>query len=170
MPTNFYMYFITALIPLIIGSIYYNPKVLGTAWMKAGKFSEEYLREANMTVIFIMTYIFSVMLSMALGSLTIHQGGAFSMMMPEVLESGSEVQQEFNMLMEKYGENSRTFGHGALHGFLGALFIALPIIGINSLFERRGWKYLLIHFGYWAISLALMGGLICATLQFAPLS
>ena len=45
---------------------------------------------------------------------------------------------------------------------LAALFVALPIIGINALFERKSAKYVALHLGYWAISLALMGGVICA--------
>jgi hypothetical protein len=42
----------------------------------------------------------------------------------------------------------------------------LPLIGINSLFERKSFKYIFIHTGYWIISLALMGGVLC---QFLPL-
>ncbi|MEM1124806.1 MAG: DUF1761 domain-containing protein, partial [Bacteroidota bacterium] len=34
---------------------------------------------------------------------------------------------------------------------------------MNALFERRGWKYIWIHTGYWFITLALIGGLLCAT-------
>ena len=170
MPTNWYMFFVAALIPLVVGSIYYNPKVLGNAWMKTNKFTPEYLKEANMAVVFGVTYVFSVLIAMSMASMVIHQGGAFSMMFPEVMESGSAVQQEFNDLMVRYGENSRDFGHGALHGFFSALFFVLPLIGINALFERRGWKYIFIHLGYWVISLALMGGLICQTLVYAPLS
>jgi hypothetical protein len=43
---------------------------------------------------------------------------------------------------------------------LAAIFIVLPIIGINSIFERKSFKYVLIHVGYWALTLALMGGVI----------
>lgn len=35
---------------------------------------------------------------------------------------------------------------------------------INALFERRGFKYIAIHTGYWLITLAIIGGLMC---QFA---
>ena len=60
------------------------------------------------------------------------------------------------------GTAFRTFGHGALHGFFTGLFIVLPILGTNALFEQKGWKYVWINTGYWAITLMLMGGLICA--------
>ena len=170
MPSNFYMLFVAALIPLIVGAVYYHPKVVGGAWMKSNGFTEESLQGANMAVIFGVSYLFSVLIAFTMMGVTIHQAGAFSMMMPEVMESGSAVQQDFNTLMATYGGNFRSFGHGALHGIIITLFFVLPIVGINGLFERRGWKYIFIHTGYWAISLILMGGLICQTLQYAPLS
>jgi hypothetical protein len=51
------------------------------------------------------------------------------------------------------------FGHGLLHGGMFALLFIGPIFWINALFERRNWKYMLIHTGYWVVSLALMGGI-----------
>ena len=169
MPTNFYMWFVAGLIPLVVGALYYNEKTLGATWMKLNGFTAESMKGANMAVIFGATYVFSVFLAMSLTGATIHQGGAFQMMMPDVMESGSAAQKQFNDLMSQYGGNFRTFGHGALHGVLAALMFAMPIIAINALFERRGWKYIFIHTGYWLICLTLMGGLLCATLQYAPL-
>lgn len=92
------------------------------------------------------------------------------MMMPGVMESGSAAMNDFNVLMSTYGGNFRTFGHGALHGVITALIFVFPLIATNSLFERKSWKYNLIHVGYWLISLALVGGVLCATLEYAPLS
>lgn len=166
MPDNFYMYFVAALIPMLVGSVYYHPKVAGNAWMKSNGFTMESLAGANMAVLLGITYVLSVLLAMALQGIVIHQTGVASMMMPELTEAGSPVQQEFNDIMAKYGDRYRTFPHGMLHGFAASLTFALPVIGINAAFERRGWKYTLIHFAYWAISLMLMGGLLCATLEW----
>lgn len=170
MPTNFYMFFVTALIPMLVGAVYYHPKVLGNAWMKTNGFTLESLEGANMMKIFGLSYVLSVLLSFILSGMVIHQSGAFSMMAPEVFESGSAAQQDFNALMVKYGASERSFGHGAFHGVFTAICFVLPIIGINALFERRGWKYTFIHFGYWAISLLLMGGLLCQSLNYEPLT
>ena len=60
-----------------------------------------------------------------------------------------------------YGDAFRTFKHGALHGLIGGLFIALPIIGTNALFERKGAKYILINSGYWIVTLTIMGAIVC---------
>jgi hypothetical protein len=64
--------------------------------------------------------------------------------------------------MADYGTAYRTFKHGMLHGFITGLFLALPIVGINALFERKSWKYILINGGYFIVCLTIMGGIICA--------
>lgn len=68
----------------------------------------------------------------------------------------------FTAFMTDYGMAYRTFKHGALHGFMSGLFFAFPMIGINALFERKSWKYILIHAGFWTVCLTFMGGIICA--------
>jgi hypothetical protein len=169
MPTNFYMFFVAALIPMIIGAVYYHPKLAGTAWMKTNGFTEDSLKEGNMGVILGISYVLSLLLAFALSGLVIHQSAVFQMMAPAVQEPGSSAAQQFNDLMSQYGNDHRSFKHGALHGVFTAIFLALPFIGINALFERRGWKYILVHLGYWIITLLLMGGLLCQSLNYAPL-
>lgn len=170
MPVNFYMYFVVALIPMVVGFIYYHPAVVGNAWMKANNFTAESLKGGNMAVIFIVSYIFSVFLAFSLSGLVIHQTHLFSLFMPEVMESGSAVQTQFNDLMAEYGARHRSFKHGVIHGVIDSIIFVLPIIGINALFERRGWKYIFIHFGYWVITLAVMGGILAQTLRFPAMS
>lgn len=60
-----------------------------------------------------------------------------------------------------YADLHRSFGHGVVHGIIAAVLGALPIITIISLFERRGWKYIMVHFGYWLITMTLMSGAVC---------
>lgn len=169
MPTNFYMYFVAALIPMIIGAAYYHPKLMGGAWMKSNGFTLESLEGGNMPLIMGTAYLLSFVLVFGMTSSVIHQFSFSGLMMPEVLEPGSAIQQEFSELMQKYGDRHRTFSHGVVHGLISAIFFALPVIGIISAFERRGWKYVLIHFGYWAITLMLVGGVLCSTLKFAEM-
>lgn len=170
MPVNYYMYFITALIPLLVGFVYYSPKLAGNAWMKENNFTKEDLEGGNMVKIFGFTFLSGIFISFIMGGIVIHQSGAFAMMMPEVLESGSAAMNDFNVLMGTYGGNFRTFGHGALHGSIIALLFVFPLLAINGLFEKRTWKYNLIHVGYWWITLALIGGVLCATLKYGALS
>jgi len=163
------MYFVAALIPMIMGMIYYHPKVAGTAWMKANGFEPKDLEGGNMAAIMIVSYILSVFLAFGLTGVVIHQFMAFGMFAPEIFEAGSEAQATFTKLMEDYGSNGRTFGHGALHGAMAGITILLPVFGANSLFEKRGWNYILVNVIYWTITVALMGGLLCATLRWDAL-
>lgn len=160
------MYFLVAAIPMVVGAIYYHKNVVGGAWMKTNGFTEESLQGANMAVIFGVSYLFALMLSLFYTNLVIHQSNIFGLLMPEIQEAGSAVQADFNEFMSKYGDRHRTFSHGAVHGVFVTIFLVLPLIGINALFERRGWKYIFIHFGYWLITLVLMGGILCSTLRF----
>jgi hypothetical protein len=73
----------------------------------------------------------------------------------------------FTDVMTAYGSEFRTFKHGVLHGAIAAIGFAMPIIGINALFERRGFKYIAIHTGYWILTLMIMGGILC---QFTDLN
>ncbi len=164
MQPNLLIILLAALVPLVMGFIWYNPKVMGAAWMKSTGLAEEELRKANMALVFFLSFVFSIMLSLALSVLVIHQLHLYSIVQsePNAFEKGSAAYNDVAAFMGKYGSNFRTFKHGALHGTMAAIFIALPIIGINALFERKSAKYVLIHLGYWAISMGVMGGILCA--------
>ncbi len=153
-----------AVIPMILGFIWYNPKVFGNAWMKATDMTEEKAKGANMAVVFSVTFIFSFLLAFILQTIVIHQFSILGVLAnePGIMDPTSENGKWLVDFMAKHGNNFRTFKHGALHGTMAGLFIALPIIGTNALFERRGFKYIAINAGYWILVLALMGGTLCA--------
>nr|WP_199001208.1 DUF1761 domain-containing protein [Flavobacterium sp. ASV13] len=160
MQINYFTFLVAAIVTLIVGFVWYHPKVFGTIWMKENNFTQEELRKGNMLKIFGFTYLFAVMIAMTLASLTIHQSGALGMVGgPLLVESAKP---SFHAFMADYGTAYRTFKHGALHGFMSGLFFAFPVIGINGLFERKSWKYIFVHGGFWMLTLALMGGIICA--------
>jgi len=166
MPDNWWMFFVAGLIPLLIGFVWYG-KLFGQKWMSVNGFTEDSLKGGNMPVIFGLSFLFSTFIALTLSGLVIHQGSVLQMMMPDVAESGSAAQQQFNDLMATYGGNFRDFKHGAIHGAFATIFLVLPLIGINALFERRGWPYIWIHTGYWLVCFILMGGLLCSTLQYS---
>jgi hypothetical protein len=166
MNLNWYVPFLAALIPLIMGFIWYNPKVFGKAWMKAADINEDKMKGAKMGLIFGLAYVFSLLVAVALIPATIHQAHLFSIFAgnPDARVEGSETQLLLKGLMEKYGTNFRTFKHGAFHGTLLGFFTALPIIGTNALFERKGFAYVAINAGFWIVNMLLMGGVICGFL------
>ena len=128
----------------------------------AGKTQEE-LEGGNMALIFGLTYILGLLLAVGLSGMTNHQSGVLQLfaMHPDFAVEDSEIKNLFDTVMTEFGNTHRTFGHGALHGGIAAILIALPMIAINSLFERRGAKYIGIHFGYWFVTLILMGAVVC---------
>ena len=160
---NWVALLVAALVPLIVGMVWYSQKGFGNAWMKAAEITEDRMKGANMPLIFGLVYLLSFFMAVSLNFIVIHQMHMFSILVnePGITDKGSEVNTLISTFMDKYGSNFRTFKHGAFHGFLNAITFALPIIGISALFERRGGKYIAIHVGYWAVTLAIMGGIIC---------
>lgn len=153
-----------ALVPLILGFIWYNPKVFGSAWMKAAGVTMDDGKKVNMPLVFGLTYLFSFFIAFTMGFLVIHQWHFYSILMnePGMNDPNSELGKFIAGFMEKYGHNFRTFKHGALHGTMSGIFLAMPVIAINALFERKGFKYVAINSGFWILCFLLMGGIICA--------
>lgn len=98
-----------------------------------------------------------------LQTVVIHQFAAQSILFgePGFTEGTGEAYTYFQDFMATYGDRFRTFKHGALHGTMTGLFLALPIMGTNALFERKSFKYVAINVGYWTVTLALMGRILC---------
>jgi hypothetical protein len=166
MQPNFLIVLLAALVPMVLGFIWYNPKVFGKAWMSAAGITEDKMKGANMGVVFGVSFVLSYFLAFSLQFVTIHQWGVFSTLAndPSLADPTSGNGKVFADFMAKYGTNFRTFKHGALHGTMTGILMATPILGTNALFERKGFKYIAVNCGYWIVCLAIMGGIIC---QFA---
>lgn len=163
MEAKIWMIFLTALVPLAIGSIYYSKAVAGKLWMQVTGMTDEKAQQGNMLKIFGLTYLFGVMLSFMLMNIVIHQMGVFGVFQGTDYETvGSKAHELYHAVMDGYGHNFRTFGHGTIHGMMTAIFLIWPVIAINALFEQRGWKYVAIHTIYWLICCAIIGGILCA--------
>jgi len=162
MEINYLLLFATALIPLAVGSLWYSNLLFGKVWFRESGMTEEKMNSANMFLIFGLTYLFGLFLSNAMASWSVHQMMTANLfvMQPGFAEQTGEYYDFFQKFMAQYGDLHRSFGHGAVHGVVGAIALALPLIGINALFERRGWKYIGIHFGYWDVVMVLMCGIL----------
>ncbi len=159
---NWYVLFIAAAFPLIVGAFWYNQKVFGGALKKLSGQSSDAANAGHSALVYIMTYILGLFLASQMMSIVNHQMHIFSIFAndPNAKETGSDMM----IFMEKYGKNFRSFGHGVFHGFFSSIIFVLPILGVIALFEKKGWKYIFIHTGYWAFTMMLMGGLIAAML------
>lgn len=160
---NPFILFAAGLVPLLVGSIWYGP-LFGKSWMRMNGFTEESLKTGNVLVIFGVSYILSVVLAFGLTAVTNHQVAIIQLfnMHPDFADVTTEIGGMVDLVTNKYGDKHRSFGHGALHGAIAAVFMFFPLIAINAIFERRSWKYIGIHVGYWIVATALMGGVVCA--------
>lgn len=157
MPFNFYAVLVAALSSFVVGFIWYNPKVFGTIWMNESGMTQEKAKNGNMLKIFGLTFIYSFMLAFIMPSLVVHQMGALGM----VGGDPTKALPSYTAFLADYGDAFRTFKHGALHGFMSGIFLALPIIAINGLFEHKSWKYIAVTAGYWLVIMTVMGAIIC---------
>lgn len=162
MEINFLIIAVAAIVPLVMGFIWYNPKVFGNAWMAETGMTPEKGKEMNMIKVFSITYLMSFFIAFLLQPIVIHQYGVFSVLMdePGFNDPNSEMGMYFSDFMAKYGDNFRTFKHGVFHGVFTGLLLVTPIMTINALFEGKGFKYIAINGGYWIVCLGIMGGLI----------
>lgn len=159
MQLNYWLLLATGIIPIIVGFVWYNPKVFGQKWMDIVGITEESMKGANMPMILILSYVFGCMLSLMLHVIVIHQMGLVSSLQNDKTPEAASYIQHY---LDIYGTRFRIFRHGIIHGVMTAIFVALPVIGTNALWNRKSAKYIFIHVGYWAICLGLMGGVICA--------
>jgi len=161
MEINYLLLFATALIPLAVGSLWYSNFLFGKVWFRESGMTEEKMSSGNMVLIFGLTYLFGLFLSNGLAGWSVHQMMTENLfvMQPGYTDQTGEYYEFFQTFMAKYGDLHRSFGHGAVHGVVATITLALPLIGINALFERRGWKYIGVHFGYWLVVMVLMCGI-----------
>ncbi len=163
MALNFPLLFATALIPLIVGWIWYNPSVFGNTLYPNRPINDSE-RKGHSPMVYIATYIFGLFISFNLLGATIHQYGIIQLFAgePGFGEEGTETMKAFNDMMSQVAGRHRSIGHGVLHGVIHAITIALPVTGIIALFQGKGFKYIMIHTGYFVICFGAIAAIISA--------
>ena len=159
MEINFLAILVAAVVPMVLGFLWYNPKTLGTVWMREAEMTEAKMKSGNMAVIFGLSFVLSILLAFFTQFLVIHQTGVVSLIGGDPTAAG--VSPTYQAFMDVYGNDFRTFKHGALHGLLAGVFFVFPIIATNGMFERKSWKLTFINTGYWTLVLTVMGAILC---------
>lgn len=164
MELNYLTFFLVAIIPLVLRELWYNDQVFGVALAKANGLSAQPPRKMNRILEVALTYLLGLLLAFFLSGMVIHQSGVMSLFatMPEFQDPNSEVSLYVANFMEAYGDRHRSFGHGTLHGVLTGLLFVTPIFSLLAFTEKKRFKYIAIHGGFWIVCFAIMGGLICA--------
>lgn len=117
----------------VVGSVWYNPNVFGKAWMHSVGMTEEKAKEGNLPLIFGIGLVMAFIAAFFISYIVNHGGEEF-----------------------------QTFKHGALHGSMLGVLVAMPIVVTNALYEQKSFKYMLINMGYWICCFTIMGGILSA--------
>jgi hypothetical protein len=159
---NWWLFLLTALIPLVIGHFWYG-QLFKSQWLRHAEITAERAESINLVKVLLWSYLFGLLGSYIVLIYSVHQIAIFQVFLfdPATQDASSSISQSIQEFMSTYGTRHRTFGHGVIHGMELGLFISLPLIGMHTLLENRSFKYALIHIGFWIVCLALMGGVLC---------
>lgn len=124
---------VAAIVPMVIGFIWYNPKVFGKIWQKDVGLTDEQVEGGNMPLIFGLSFLGALIMSFPLAYLANHGG------------------EEFN-----------TFKHGAFHGAFIGFTVAGMVLLSNGLFSRRSLRGIFLDIAYWTVTIAVMSGILGA--------
>lgn len=157
MEMNFLSILVAPLSAIVVGMVWYNPKVFGNVWMKESRTYPDG-KGPKFPIMLLASYIYALLIAFFLSGVVIHQAGAFQATV-DIKGVDPSVWENY---YAAYGQTYRSFKHGALHGFISGLFFALPVVGMGALYEQRSFKYTLVSGGYWVVTCMIMGGIICA--------
>lgn len=140
MHMNFVAIAVAALMPMIVGFIYYHPKVLGGMWMKANGFTLESIGAGPKPILYGLALVLSFLLAFFL--------------CVNVTGPGQDVAPD--------GHSYVTFGHGLTHGVIITITVVLPILATLAIFEKRSLNWVIVNVLYWMITICLMAGILSA--------
>lgn len=128
--------FLRGCISLIVGAIWYNPKVMGTLWMKETGVTEEDAKNANMGVIFGLSFLVTAYMTYQM------------------------------KWINHPDENLSNVVHGMFHGLMHVGIFGIGALVVNALFEHKSMKYILVNVGYWIIVFGLIGAMLASFPSF----
>lgn len=132
---------VAALSTLVVGFLWYGP-LFGKAWMKETGMTEEKAKQGSMPLRLGLSVVLAFVAVVFIYMTSVVTGGE---------PNDPHGQEKF-----------LTFGHGVAHGIVVSLFIVLPALVTNAMYEQKSFKYMLINVGYWVVSFAIMGGIVNA--------
>ena len=140
---NFLAVIVAALVPNIIGAIYYGP-LFGKVWRNSMSKTEEDMKHKNEAVVYGSALLCSAIIAFFLKITT-------ELVHKDVNDSG-----------ELILASHHTFGHGVLHAAMIAITFIIPVIVCLGLFHKSTFKNILINSFFWLVCFAIMGGILDA--------
>lgn len=138
---NYLAIFVAALVPNILGAIYYG-QLFSKPWLASLDFTEEDLKGRNDALNYGSAFILSLLVSGFIKLIveSIHK---------DVGASGDLVYASFH-----------TFMHGALHGMGLAIGLVIPVLICLGIFQKTKASNVIINAIYWLLCFAIMGGIL----------
>ncbi|MCB9231046.1 MAG: DUF1761 domain-containing protein [Bacteroidia bacterium] len=119
-----------AFLVMLLGWIYFHPKVLGQIWMQGAGLTEAEMKKFNPLAI-IGGLLMAGVLSYAISRYATH------------VEPGMS-----------------QFIHGMYHGVMPAILYVAPVLISKGLFERKSIVWILVGAFYWVLAISLVGGVV----------
>lgn len=141
--TNIAAVIVAALIPCIIGGLYYGP-LLGKPWLASLGKAEDEMKPDNPFLAYGLAILMAALIAMSLNMVI------------------QLVHKDINEEGQLFFNTSRTFKHGALHGALIAISFIVPVIVSHGIFQKLSAKNILLNAVYWVICFTLMTGILDA--------
>lgn len=117
---------------MILGWVWFNPKVLGQKWMEGAGLSEDDMKSAS-PMVMVGALLMALVISWAASRYATHTE-----------------------------EGMSQFVHGMFHGLMPALMFVAPVLISKGLYEKKDFSWILIGVGYWVIAITLASGIVYA--------
>jgi len=117
---------------MVLGWIWFHPKVLGQGWMRGAGLTEEDMKNTNPMAM--------------LGALLMAGVIAYAM----------------SRYASHTEEGMSQFVHGMYHGGMSAILFVAPVLISKGLFERKSLPWILSGAAYWVLAITLVGGIVYA--------
>jgi len=127
-----------AILIMILGFIWFHPKVMGKSWMRGAGLTEKDMKEAN-PIVMVGALLMAGVLSWATSRYAGHTE-------PDMSQ----------------------FVHGMFHGFMPAIMYVAPVLVSKGLFEKKNISWILSGVAYWVIAITLVGGVVYALTPVTP--
>lgn len=135
---NWLAYFSAVIAQMLIGYIWFHPKVMGTYWAKANGLDFESLRPTHLHRAMLFTLLYTLLFTFFLKI--------------NVTGPGQDIAPD--------GHSYITFQHGLVHACILTLMVIVPVFGTPAQYEKRNWNWAICHVGYWFLRMAVACGIL----------
>jgi len=126
-----------AIVVMVLGWVWFNPKVFGKSWAEGAGLTEDDMKEMNPVTI-VGGLLMALVISYAMSRYATHTE-----------------------------EGVSQFVHGMLHGFMPAIFYVAPVLVSKGLYEKKSLSWILTGAAYWVLAITLVGGVVYALTPIA---